>query len=123
MLKENVKMMNGKEEDFVRITSEESGLKIAICDDEKAHIEELKKILYNIKGNGDMQVETCSSAGSFLNTLKDRDTVKAIFGGNDWEGSLGCESGAEQKEKIIVTKRGKRVCASSWGYYVHICGG
>ena len=81
MLKENLGKIKNEEIGYakVKVKEEESLLKIAICEDEKEHIEELEKVLGNVKGNKNIQVETFLSSSLFLNTLEKREELPDII--------------------------------------------
>ena len=81
MLKENLGKIKNEEIGYakVKVKEEESLLKIAICEYEKEHIEELEKVLGNVKGNKNIQVETFLSSSLFLNTLEKREELPDII--------------------------------------------
>ena len=79
MLKENLSNLKDVASGDIHITDAEPVLRIAVCDDEKAHMEELGKILCNIKGKCDIHVESFLSPHNFLNSLREGEALPDII--------------------------------------------
>lgn len=78
MLRNSLNNLRDEEIGYVKITNQKPVLKIAICEDEKEHMEQLKEILCKVKGSKNIQVETFLSSNVFLNTLKERESLPDI---------------------------------------------
>lgn len=66
MSKENVNITT-------QVTDYVSILRVAICDDEKEHVNSLKEVLLRVKGDREVEIETFFSSKDFLQVLKKRE--------------------------------------------------
>lgn len=73
MLKERTSMAENEKTKSAKITDWVPVLKIAICDDEKSTIDSLENLLFHIKGDRNIQVETFLSSPEFFYALEERD--------------------------------------------------
>lgn len=77
MLRNSLNKIECEEVRYIKILDGESTLKVAICDDENHHIQELKKIIHSI--NNKTQVQTFLSVTSFLETLKNGEQLPNVI--------------------------------------------